>query len=47
VGTFFVLGGIMVSVLAIGPNVSRFKPGRGDGYLRAIKSAIRLPSERK
>jgi hypothetical protein len=27
----------MVSVLAIGPKVRGFKPGRGDGFLRAIK----------
>jgi hypothetical protein len=27
----------MVSVLAIGPKVSGFKPGRGDGLLRPIK----------
>jgi hypothetical protein len=26
----------MVSVLAIGPKVRVFKPGRGDGFLRAI-----------
>jgi hypothetical protein len=27
----------MVSVLAIGPKVRGFRPGRGDGILRAIK----------
>jgi hypothetical protein len=27
----------MVSVLAIGPKVRRFKPGGGDGFSRAIK----------
>jgi hypothetical protein len=27
----------MVSVLATGPKVHGFKPGRGDGLLRAIK----------
>jgi hypothetical protein len=27
----------MVSVLATGPKVSRFKPGQDDGFLRAIK----------
>jgi hypothetical protein len=31
------LGGITVSVLAIGPKVCRFRPGRGDGFLRVIK----------
>jgi hypothetical protein len=31
------LGGVIVSVLAIGPKVRGFKPGRGDGFLRAIK----------
>jgi hypothetical protein len=39
--------GLMVSVLAIGPKVRGFKPGRGRWILRAIKSAARLPSERK
>jgi hypothetical protein len=37
----------MVGVLATGSKVRGFKPGRGDGFLRAIKSAVRLPSERK
>jgi hypothetical protein len=27
----------MVSMLAIGPKVLRFKPDRGDGFLRIIK----------
>jgi hypothetical protein len=31
------LGGVMVSVLVTGPNVSGFKPGRSDTFLRAIK----------
>jgi hypothetical protein len=31
------LAGVIVSVLAIGPKVRRFKPSRGDGFLRAIK----------
>jgi hypothetical protein len=31
------LGGVMVTVLAIGPKVCRFKPGQGDGFLRLIK----------
>jgi hypothetical protein len=30
------LGGVMGSVLAIGPEVLGFKPGRGDVFLRAI-----------
>jgi hypothetical protein len=30
------LGGTMVSVLAIGPKIRGFKPGRGDAFLRAI-----------
>jgi hypothetical protein len=29
----------VVSVLATGPKGGGFKPGRGDGFLRAIKSA--------
>jgi hypothetical protein len=32
-----VFGGVMVSVLSIGPKVRGFKPGRSDGFLRAIK----------
>jgi hypothetical protein len=31
------LGGVMVSMLAIGPKVRGLKPGQGDGFLRAIK----------
>jgi hypothetical protein len=31
------LGGVMVSVLAIGPKVRGVKPARSDGLLRAIK----------
>jgi hypothetical protein len=31
------LSGIVVSVLATGPEGWGFKPGRGDGFLRAIK----------
>jgi hypothetical protein len=32
------VGGIMVSVLTIGPKVHRFKAGQGDdGFLRVIK----------
>jgi hypothetical protein len=31
------LGGVMVSVLAIGLKIHGFKPSRGDGFLRAIK----------
>jgi hypothetical protein len=34
------LSGVMVSVFAIGPKVCGFKPGRGDGFLRAIKMHI-------
>jgi hypothetical protein len=30
-------GGVVVSVLATGPKGRGFKPGRGDGFLRAIK----------
>jgi hypothetical protein len=31
------LGGLVVSVLAIGPEVRGFKPADNDGLLRAIK----------
>jgi hypothetical protein len=31
------LGGVIVSVLAIGWKLRRFKPDRGDGFLRALK----------
>jgi hypothetical protein len=41
------LSGLVVSVLATGPKVSGFKPGRGRWILRAIKSVARLPSEGK
>jgi hypothetical protein len=41
------LGGLVVSMLATGPNVRGFKPGRGRWILRVIKSAARLPSEGK
>jgi hypothetical protein len=41
------LGGVVVSVLATGPKVPRFKPGRGRWILRVIKSVARLPSEGK
>jgi hypothetical protein len=41
------LGGVMVSVLAIGPKVRGFKLGQGYGFLRAIKSAEHVPSEGK
>jgi hypothetical protein len=35
--TLVFLSTVMVSVLVIGPKVRGFKPGRGDGFLRAIK----------
>jgi hypothetical protein len=41
------LGGVIVSTLATGPKVCRFKPIWGDGFLRVIKSAQCLPSEGK
>jgi hypothetical protein len=41
------LGGIVVSVLATGPKVRGFKPGRGRWILRVMKSVARLPSEGK
>jgi hypothetical protein len=31
------IGGVMVSVLANGPKVCGFKPGRGDVFLRTTK----------
>jgi hypothetical protein len=31
------LGGVVVSVLATGPEGCGFEPGQGDGFLRAIK----------
>jgi hypothetical protein len=39
--------GLVVSVLATGPKVHGFKPGRGRWILRVIKSVARLPSEWK
>jgi hypothetical protein len=44
---FVALGGLVVSVLATGPKVRGFKPGRGRWILRVIKSVARLPSEGK
>jgi hypothetical protein len=41
------LGGVVVSVLATGPKVRGFKPGRGRWILRVIKSVARLPSKGK
>jgi hypothetical protein len=41
------LGGLVVSVLATGPKVRGFKPGRGRWILMVIKSVARLPSEGK
>jgi hypothetical protein len=41
------LGGLVVSVLATGPKVRGFKPGRGRWILRVIKSIARLPSDGK
>jgi hypothetical protein len=40
------LGGTVVSVIAIEPKVRGFKPGRGNGYLRAIKIRS-TPSSRR
>jgi hypothetical protein len=34
---YVALGGLVVIVVATGPKVRGFKPGRGDGFLRAIK----------
>jgi hypothetical protein len=45
--TFIALGGVVVSVLATGPKVRGFKPGRRRWILRVIKSIARLPSEGK
>jgi hypothetical protein len=36
-GRISLLDGALVSVLAIGPKVRAFEPGRGDGFLKAIK----------
>jgi hypothetical protein len=33
---FSCFGGVVVCVLAIGPKVRGLKPGRGDGFLKAI-----------
>jgi hypothetical protein len=41
------LGGAVVSALATGPKGREFKPGKGDGFLRVIKSAALLPSDGK
>jgi hypothetical protein len=41
------LGDLVVSVLATGPKVRGFKPGRGRWILRVIKSVACLPSEGK
>jgi hypothetical protein len=41
------LGGLVVSVLATGPKVRGFKPGRRRWILRVIKFVARLPSEGK
>jgi hypothetical protein len=38
--TDFRLGGVVVSVLSTGPKGRGFKPGRDDGFLRAIKNRI-------
>jgi hypothetical protein len=37
------LGAVMVSVLATGPKVREFKPGKGDGFLRVIKVRSTTP----
>jgi hypothetical protein len=39
------LGGVVVSVLATGPKVGGFKPGRADEFLRAIKIRSTLSFE--
>jgi hypothetical protein len=41
------LGGVVVIVLAAGLKGRGFKPGRGDGFLRAIKFTAHLPSDGK
>jgi hypothetical protein len=41
------LCGVMSSVLATGSKGGWFKPGRGDGYLRAIKIRSTFPLEGK
>jgi hypothetical protein len=37
-------GVVVISVLATGPNGRGYKPGRDDGFLRAIKIPEHLPS---
>jgi hypothetical protein len=39
------LGGVVVSVLATVPKGCGFKPGQGDGFLRAIKIRITPSSQ--
>jgi hypothetical protein len=41
------LGGVVVSVLATGSKGRGYKPGWGDGFLRAVKSAAHLHSHGK
>jgi hypothetical protein len=41
------LGVVVISVLVTGPKGRVFKPGRGNGFFRAIKSAAHLPSDGK
>jgi hypothetical protein len=41
------LGGLVVIVLANGPKVHGFEPGRGRWILKVIKSVAQLPSEGK
>jgi hypothetical protein len=43
IGVHYMNAGVVVNVLAIGSKVRGFKPGRGDGFLRAIKIS-RTPS---
>jgi nitrogenase molybdenum-iron protein alpha/beta subunit len=40
-------GGVVVSVLATRFKGRGFVTGQGDGFLKAIKSAAHLPSDRK
>jgi hypothetical protein len=42
-----VLGGVVVSVLAIWPKIRGFHPAEGDGFSKVIESAARLPSAEK
>jgi hypothetical protein len=44
---FCYFGSLVVSVLATGPMVRGFQPGRGRWILRVIKFVARLPSEGK